>query len=92
MAAKLASSESAPPADHGLVAPEPAEVDEDSEGTEEASVDAQSFESKSPEEAEQMAEQARVACPRCKDMLDISSLKEGMNTCPHCKGSFEVSM
>lgn len=92
MAAKLASSESAPPADHGLIAPDAVVDEEDSEDTEESSAEDEVVESKPPEEEEPMADGARVACPLCKDMLDISLLKEGMNTCPHCKGSFEVSM
>lgn len=31
-----------------------------------------------------------VPCPSCEDALVISDLAQGVNTCPHCNGQFEV--
>ena len=93
-AAILASSEKAPPADHGLVQAHvmsetslPASRD----GSTESSSDEGSTAPGTVPDPEPPTDQV-VACPLCGGDLLVSSLSAGMNTCPHCDGSFEVDM
>lgn len=90
----LASSETAPPADHGLVqADVTAEVA--SPVSSEESTETESDASRTATEPQPVPEPSTdqvVACPLCEGELLVSSLTAGMNTCPHCNGTFEVDM
>ena len=90
----LARSETAPPADHG-VAKADMSPEVSSPALTEESTDTDSDKlSPSPatEPASEPSTDEVIACPLCEGELLVSSLSAGMNTCPHCEGSFEVDM
>jgi len=88
----LASSETAPPADHGVPAsvntPDAAPALPTVESTQHESSDP----SPVPESESEPSSDDVVACPLCEGELHVSTLIAGLNTCPHCEGSFEVDM
>jgi hypothetical protein len=90
----LASSETAPPADHGLVQTTvdsevlPPAENAKSTGTE----NDDSSTSPVSEPPEESINVQVVACPHCGGDLLISTLVAGVNVCPHCNGNFEVDM
>ena len=88
----LASSETVPPAEHGLVQA-PTSSESSMSASTEGSPASSGIESSTPPETEPVLPTEQVvACPFCEGDLLVSSLRAGMNTCPHCNGSFEVDM
>ncbi len=90
----LASSETAPPADHGRPKTDmPPKVP--SAATTEESTQTGSDTSSSrpaPQPGPERSTDRVVACPLCGGGLRVSSLSAGRNTCPHCNGHFKVNM
>ncbi len=90
----LASSETAPPADHGMV-----QAHVITQGSLPASrvesTDNSSYERSTAPKTEPDTEPPTdqvIDCPMCDGELLVRALNVGMNTCPHCNGSFKVDM
>lgn len=90
----LASSETAPPDDHGQTednlppyssAPDPTTAPTETQHHE--STPNSDTEAPSAPSTDQT-----VPCPHCEGALLISSLTAGLNTCPHCNDTFDVDM
>jgi hypothetical protein len=90
----LASSEAAPPADHGEdKSDDPSGITKPEESLPAAGQPASASSGPSENDAPTNSTNDEiVACPLCSGDLNLNSLNAGLNTCPHCEGSFEVDL
>lgn len=90
----LASSEMAPPADHGTSKTDmPPKVPSPATTEESTQTDGDTSSSPpAPGPAPKTSTDRVVACLLCGGELRVSSLSAGRNTCPHCNGHFKVNM